>query len=132
MAQVILTLQRLIISDGAFGHLLGPKGDFICCTMERLFDGKPKIPEGKWTFIRYHSPHFGFDVFRCDTVPGHTALEIHIANFVEELEGCVALGTQIAIRPSTNGHMLTASKIAFDAFMKTQVGVDSIDIMFQD
>lgn len=125
-------VQRTLISDGCFGHLLNSKGNFICCTMERLFDGKPIIPEGQWVFKRFHSPHFGYDVFMCDTIPGHTKIELHIANFVEELEGCVALGEQIGGRPSTKGNMLTSSKKAFEAFMKPLEGVDSIDITFQD
>jgi len=124
--------RKMWIADGAFGEMSDDKGSFVCCTMERLFDGKTVIPAGTWDFYRYCSPHFGYEVFRCDTIPGHEAIELHIANFVEQLEGCVGLGEQIGPRFAKPGKMLMKSLDAFKKFMAFQVGVDKIQVTFHD
>ncbi len=118
-------------SDGIFGQMISEDGKWVFCSLEHAFaDGLGGycaiIPPGTYTCKRYNSPHFGYVVFEICNVPGHQYIEIHIANFNNELEGCVALGT--AILDHANGRMLFASTKAFKQFMELQMGVDQFTL----
>lgn len=93
------TLQRLSDSGNeTFGSLLDEDDNHLCVTIERPWLGNHPdtscIPEGTYDFYRFQSPHNG-DVWRTDSVPDRTAIEIHSANFAHQLEGCIAVGNAI-------------------------------------
>lgn len=54
------------------------------------------IPAGRYRVTLYKSPHWAADypegVPLVNDVPGRSFIEIHPANKVEQLEGCIALG----------------------------------------
>lgn len=81
-----------------FGVLFDQRNNRMCFTIERPWlDNQPQlscIPAGTYLFYRFQSPHNG-DVWRTDSVPGRTAIEIHSANFASQLEGCIAVGSSI-------------------------------------
>ena len=86
------------------------------------------IPYGQWTCSLYDSPTHGW-VYMLQDVPGHDYLEIHIANVMQELKGCIALGKEFAClaTPATNGKMMlgvTHSQAAFEEFMHLMNGED--------
>lgn len=112
------TLRRTLRnSSGIYGKFLSETFGHLCVTLERNFDGSPKIPVGQYRCIRRMSPHFGYEVFMLEDVPGHDHIEIHKANVQTELDGCIALGMHYG---ATEG--ITSSKIAFDKFMSLQEG----------
>ena len=66
-------------------------------------NGHPRIPAGEYPIIfmlpsrfdalltgKLHDAYHG--ILRLQNVPGRTAIEIHPANWIDELLGCIALG----------------------------------------
>lgn len=53
---------------------------------------KSCIPAGTYTANSYFSPKHGFNVWRLAGVPDRSFIEIHPANFVSDLLGCVGVG----------------------------------------
>lgn len=49
------------------------------------------IPEGEYQVVRRNSAKYG-DHFHVLNVPGRDMILIHVANFVKELLGCIAVG----------------------------------------
>lgn len=114
---------------GVFGTFLDENNAIVCRTLERLFDGVPVIPVGTWTCRRRISPHFGYAVFELVDVPGHDYLEIHIANWERQLEGCIAVGKALGLSNQDHPTMLMNSAAAFKSFMALQEGVQSFTLV---
>lgn len=90
----------------------------LCSTLERPWlDNQPKIsciPEGTYTAIAFNSPHNG-DVWLLENTTPRSMIEIHAANFAEELEGCIAVG----IRSVLNGRAaVVKSRTTLDMLKK--------------
>lgn len=82
-----LKLVRLETTDyGVFGHLT--TDGFDCVTLER--DDK-LIPVGTYKITMYNSPKNKGPVPLLH-VPGRSFIEIHVANWETQLEGCIAVG----------------------------------------
>lgn len=113
-------------ADGIFGMLADTFANQLAVTLEHAYDSghgdgsfAPKIPPGEYICQRRHSPHFGFDVFELQDVPGHDNIEIHPGNSEKDSEGCILLGI------FRQGNDILESKAAFDKFMSvTQKNVD--------
>jgi len=113
---------------GCFGTLNDENGAIICSTMERT---DMIIPAGEYECERYDSPHLGYIVWRLKDVPGRTNIEIHKANWQDQLLGCIALG--MAVQPDFDkGLELVRSRDAFDKFMELTKPVDKITIVIHD
>lgn len=83
----------------------------ICFAMERAIDGDhPRIPPGRYQMIRRPVGSSRFDtdpfnyprrfpwwrgVIEIANVPSRSAIEVHPANYVDQLLGCVAPGTSM-------------------------------------
>jgi hypothetical protein len=111
-----LILHRRYFSHGVFGVLCDEFGNELCKIVERPWrDNQPGIscvPSGEYNLIPHRSPKFGacyaLDGEQNDvTILGpsqRTHILIHIANFVEQLEGCIAVGAYSgAIQPPIPG-----------------------------
>lgn len=98
-----MKLQRRVLGkDGSptLGHLTSNDGAFSCETLERSANGDhPCIPAGTYhVTIDWHHPNDP-KRYRCPElldVPGRSQIQIHIANRVAELLGCIAPGERIA------------------------------------
>ena len=62
---------------------------FQCYTLENL---TKSIPVGKYKISFYQSPKNNRMVPLLNSVPNRSYIEIHIANYFYELEGCIAVG----------------------------------------
>jgi hypothetical protein len=51
-----------------------------------------RIPAEIYPYTKYKSPSNKTTVFLLHNVPGRSEIEIHIANYVRELKGCIAVG----------------------------------------
>jgi hypothetical protein len=71
-----------------------------------LENNEDRIPAGTYRVLIYDSPHFGREVPLID-VPRREYIEIHWANWAEQLKGCIAVGQEL------NNDVLLHS---FDAF----------------
>ena len=116
--------------DGIFGIIKDETGKQIAVTLERNFDGKPKIPAGTYLCTRRMSPRFNCELFQVMNVSGHDYIEIHPANWEFELDGCIAVGEQI--QPSSKGQMITCSREAFGSLMELQDGVQEFTLTISD
>lgn len=82
--------------------------EYECWTIE---NAKLQIPEGEYKITIYPSPSLKREVPLLADVPGRTYIEIHAANYPDELRGCIAVGIN-----RTNNYVLESRK-AFDALM---------------
>lgn len=122
---------------GTFGQMLDDAGLLIAYTLERPWvdadhNGKRDanvsrfVPGFYRCFLRKSHEHGGdgkrsYDVWQFENVPDVAAAQIHIANLVHELEGCVALGSGYG---DVNGQPgITGSFPAFDKFMRDSLAL---------
>ena len=72
-------------------------GSHLCFTMERPWLDNAKgvscIPPGRYPCKTYQSPTKG-DVWMLVGVPDRSEIEIHAANIMTELRGCIAVGSE--------------------------------------
>lgn len=108
-----LTLHRRAQTDlSTWGDLLDPTGTELCKILERGPSNPDhvRIPAGLYQIGRkpFGTSHFD-EAFKAligasykgilwlPNVPGRTNIELHTANFVSELLGCLATGGQITV-----------------------------------
>lgn len=127
--------------DGTFGRLNGPgiKHDGGLFTMEDDWRdnqvGKSCIPAGtyqiKRSFLHPGSPK-GYECFEVMDVEGRSLIKIHIANYEEQVEGCIAPGLGLdkflVARDEDTGEAnklklgVTHSRVGFQKFMAALEG----------
>lgn len=121
--------------DGVFGKLVDEKYNFICMTLERTFDGKPKVPPGVYDCVRGRHILPGseedFETFELLKVKNAWGILFHVGNYSQDSEGCILLGERIGYQLSGD-KMLQASKQAFKNFMKLQDGVDEFQLKVEE
>ena len=111
-----IILHRLTQSEkGTFGILL--MNDLpLCATLELPWEDNKRdiscIPEGVYGCTRFISPRHG-KVWKINDVSGRTDVLFHVANKIDELLGCVAVGQ------SFGKNMILNSTLAFKGLQKT-------------
>jgi hypothetical protein len=105
---VKLRLIRQPCNDNATFGVLFVNNFFECFTLERT---DRIIPAGTYDLILYQSPRHKRLVPLLQKVPNRGMIEIHIANYPVELEGCIAVGNNFTTK------MLMSSTKAFTALM---------------
>jgi hypothetical protein len=125
--------------DGIFGEIRDENKKLLFNSLEHAYlptseDAVPlihisKIPEGTYTCIRYMSPKHGYEVFMLKDVPGHDHCEIHIANYMKDVIGCIGIGKQIGWQLGGKLKMLTYSTQAFKEFMDLEKDVDEFQLV---
>lgn len=128
-------VARSANSDGVFGLLRDDQARDIAVTLEHsyFFDGqwKSKLPAGEYTCTRYKSPHFGYELFLIQNVPGHDAMEIHIGNYNSDSHGCILVGHAV-IKQANGDRMITESGKTFKNLMALQEGCDTFILTVMD
>lgn len=82
-------------SQGTFGTLMDDTGHQLCFTVERPYTGDhPCVPAAIYQVESYESPTKG-DVWMLKDVPDRTAIEIHTANTMNDLLGCIGVGDKL-------------------------------------
>lgn len=105
-----------------FGALVSDDAHFQCVTLERSVDGDhPCIPAGTYA-VHWATHHPGTPrQYRCpelDTAAiGRSCIHMHIANTVDELRGCIAVGELV------DGAAIDCSEHAFERLMTYLEGV---------
>lgn len=115
-------IRELPKGNNTFGILFF-NGHFQCFTLENT---SKIIPEGEYKISLYDSPKNKMIVPLLNSVPGRSMIEIHPANWSKELEGCIAVGTEL--RPD----MLVFSRIAFRELMSKISMDDEISIKVEN
>lgn len=128
-----LVLHRRPFKHGTFGVLCDEFGNEICKTIERPWlDNQQRvscIPDGEYDLIPHQSPRFG----QCYAIDGEqhgvtifgpsqrTHILIHVANRVDQLQGCIGVGMDFGVLKDKQGRNQWAvldSRTAFGVVMK--------------
>lgn len=110
-------LERQYQERGTRGKLYDGQ-NFICETIERPKHDKdfPCFEEGYYIAKRYNSPKNKSIVWQLEDVPNRTNIQLHIANWPSELQGCIAPGKEIGSSHTGEPGVLK-SRQAFQEFM---------------
>lgn len=115
---------------GTFGTLEVP-GVPVLVTVEPA----APIPVGRYPFTRFLSPHFGVIVWRSDSVPGHTGIEIHPGNWYTDTRDCLVVGMRkgVLARPgsSTPIPAVLSSLVAFHLLMDATANASTLWLTYQ-
>lgn len=124
-----LTLTRLIHT--AHG-IIGRMGEFY--TLERRdLDNQPNIScitAGTYRAYRSFYNRGGYECFELENVPGRSEILIHIGNTEDDSAGCILVGSGVGVINSKNA--VTASRVAFDAFMASLEGKDEFTLEIKE
>ena len=131
-----MKLQRDSQTDArTFGQFIRDDGQVQCQTIELPWKDNAHsiscIPAGSYLCKRRWSPKHGAEVFGIEGVPDRSDIEIHVANDVRDLLGCVGVGTErgtLEVEPGVVLDAVLHSKTAYDAFMALWAGVDSFPL----
>lgn len=123
----MIQLERFAYSPmGTFGVLR--YGDFSCFTVERPWINNQSriscIPEGDYKLVWHNGPKFGKTVALVggtvsqypDGVAARSAILIHPANEMNDLQGCIGLGNGLGL--IRNNWAVTSSLPAIHTFYK--------------
>lgn len=104
------------------GHLVATNGGavYTCKTLELPWKDNARniscIPTGTYKVNYTFSPKFLKYTYEIKDVPNRSGIRIHSANFASQLNGCIALGTQLTDINKDGELDTTNSKIAIAAF----------------
>lgn len=120
-----MTLYRLDWTDkGVFGHLIvDNRADFV--SLERH---DTLIPTGRYHVVFYGSPKFKCKVPLLEGVPGRSFIEIHWADWQQQLEGCIAVAHRRSDIENLNANSFAAdnNRVAFEELMQILKGANDI------
>lgn len=111
---------------GTFGKLTIPERNFSCYTVEQDWEDntpwKSCIPEGGYVLKRSFYHRGNYECFEVMDVPRRQFIKIHMANFAEQLFGCIAPGKVLG--SLAGGWGVKNSTGAFNEFMSVLEDVD--------
>lgn len=122
----IITLKRIVrdTPNGTFGLWVFDDGYPYFTSIELPWKNNAHdiscIPAGEYIAERIVSPKRGFEVYLLYNVLNRTAVEIHPANSIHDILGCIGVGSRFGIvETKDNGHIhgILESKAAFAQFM---------------
>lgn len=124
-----VTLERWADSqDGMFGTLR--VGDLELVTVERPWkNNQPSIsaiPPGTYRIILGRYNRGGYPAYELQDVPGRSLIKIHRANTMDDLLGCIGVGTDTGY--INQRWAITHSTDALRAFMAKMAGVQETTI----
>lgn len=123
------TLERFCYGPlGTFGRLTNESG-FSCFTVEEVWNNNAKskscIPEGSYVCRRGHFPKHG-DAFEVTNVPNRTAILIHVANTIDDVEGCIGPGDYLGWYRAK--WSVADSRAAYARFMRELDGINEFSL----
>jgi len=119
----IIVQRKSKSQDGIFGMMSLDWNPFTCVTLENL---AKSIPVGIYDLVFDYSPHFNRVMphiivpVRDTAAGGDAGIRIHWANFPAQLEGCIAVGTDV------DGDSIDESLVPFNqlyAILNMQAGI---------
>lgn len=96
--EVLRTIDNGKQTNGVLYVIKDNKIVFECFTLELPWKDNQRriscIPEGEYKAVKHRSPKFGESVWIKD-VPNRSEILIHPANYVRQLLGCIAVGSDL-------------------------------------
>ena len=120
--------RRALWSDVTCGEITLPTGQNLYTLERPWLNNEPFvscIPDGEYTCARFNSPNHG-PTFQVMGVPDRTLILFHVANFVHELQGCIALGDRRGVDSAIP--CVWGSRLAIAQFENTLIGVDKFTL----
>ncbi len=119
------SILRTYRPEATLGLFLDPMGNHLCVTLERPWLNNQNdvscIPEGTYHVVSFNSPTKG-NVWLFKDVQNRDMIEIHPANWMEQLKGCIAPGYRIAENIIHEGishrYWITSSQSTMDKLKK--------------
>lgn len=119
---MIGVLTRDLYADAyTFGHFDlydGILRVFSCKTLERPWLCNTArtscIPADTYPVVLEYSPRFDRELYELKLVPGRSEVKFHMANYVKQLEGCIAVGLSIGDINGDGMPDLKSSGVALD------------------
>jgi hypothetical protein len=118
---VIRVIRQPSGVDTTFGVMF-IDGYFQCFTLE---NSHKIIPAGSYPISLYDSPHNRRVVPLLHNVPNRSEIEIHVANYYHDLEGCIGVGADM------NDTQLVSSTVAFVELM-SKIGNNQVSINIEN
>lgn len=75
-----------------------------------------RIPAGRYPVVKEWSPRFREMLWELKDVPKRSEVKFHVANFMYQLNGCIALGETLADLDKDGKIDVKSSRIALDKF----------------
>lgn len=92
MKRIILT--RTSKTDKVITGTLSVVADGITTFVGRAIERTAvSFPPGTYRVVREYSPKFGAMLWELKGVAGRSEIKIHVANYANQLDGCIGLGT---------------------------------------
>lgn len=118
-----LLIRGIVFTEKSIIGNLFVNKEYECFTLELPWrdnqENISRIPEGRYKVVLEMSDHFKMILPELKGVPNRKEIKIHIANFPEELKGCIAVGR------TAGTDCIGRSKIAFEAlFVKIAGAMD--------
>lgn len=122
----VITLKRISLDkpDGTAGILIFDDGYPYFTTIELSWKNNQhdisRIKAGEYIASRVMSPKRGYEVYMLQGVEGRDSIEMHIANSINDILGCIGIGLRFGVvetKDSGSLHGIQDSKTAFTQFM---------------
>lgn len=131
VAPPLFTLQRLDYTERAtFGYITDAEGREIAKTLELPWRANQRntscIPPGRYRCELYKSPKRGYRLYKLLSVPGRTAIEIHIGNTTKDTEGCILVGERFGELDGVK--CILESSVAFRRWMAATRNAENITL----
>lgn len=129
MKKVII--NRFLVSfNYSLGHcyVQHPSGivEYVGASLERGWrnnqTGVSCVPEGIYPLKLEYSPRFRKDLWELYNVPGRSECKFHVANYWQELNGCISLGRKHKDINFDGDPDVTSSRIVMDEFHNIMSG----------
>lgn len=122
----MIKLERLAyLPNCTIGRLL--YGAHSLATIEKQWsDNKPFIsciPQGIYTCKPYSSAKYS-NTYEITNVPDRTSILFHAGNWARDVQGCIALGTEL----NPNEYKINNSRVAMKKFLEHLDGIDEFEI----
>jgi len=131
VAEPNITIKRWYHNDCTLGRLRA--GSFQCWTLELPNLGNQQdiscIPEGDYEYYSRYSEHNG-NCLQLKAVPNRTSIQIHAANYVNQILGCLAVGDSIKFMnndliPDVTNSVETLEKLRDNSAMEGVIRIES-------
>ncbi|MEW7289043.1 DUF5675 family protein [Aquimarina sp. 2304DJ70-9] len=96
---------------------------FECFSLELAWRDNQKniscVPAGTYQIVKEFSPRFEKDLWELKGVPNRNETKIHVANFHTQLNGCIAIGSNLSDINNDNELDVTNSRNTLNIFHQT-------------
>lgn len=98
---------------------------FVCKTIENK---EKTFPAGIYPIKLEHSPSFNTKLWELYGIPGRSEIKVHVANYYDQLDGCIGVGATLEKLNADNVHDITSSAPTLAAFHNKMAGVSETRI----